>query len=210
MADTLSVEIREALGKRYNRRLRQQGKIPAILYGHGEAPVCLEVRADQFAAVVRHGSRMVYLKGALDEQAFIRECQWDTWGSRVLHVDLTRVSAREKVTVSVPVELRGDAPGVKEGGIINHQIHALEIECPANAIPDKFEVNINELNLGDSIGVGVIELPRGATTEIDENEPIVTCTHPVETPEEAEEAAGEEEPEIIGRAKEDEEGEDEA
>ena len=92
MAETLNVKVRETRGKRNARRERRTGTIPAILYGHGEANHSLLIAADEMASVVRHGGRIVELKGAVNEKALIRALQWDTFGIEVLHVDLTRVS----------------------------------------------------------------------------------------------------------------------
>jgi len=103
MALQLAVESREAQGRHGNRRLRQSGKIPGILYGHGLDCVPLAVGADVLTAAIRHGSRLVSLTGAVNESAFIRDLQWDTWGKQVLHVDFTRISEHEIVEVRVPV-----------------------------------------------------------------------------------------------------------
>ena len=116
MALQLAVEPRDTQGKHSNRRLRRSGQIPAILYGHGLECVPLSVAADVLTAAIRHGSRLVELTGAANESAFIRELQWDTWGTHIVHVDFTRISEHEIVEVRVPVELRGEAPGVREGG----------------------------------------------------------------------------------------------
>ena len=74
--------------------------------------------ADELETALRHGSRLVSLTGAVNESAFIRELQWDTWGTHIVHVDFTRISEHEIVEVRVPVELRGEAPGVREGGVV--------------------------------------------------------------------------------------------
>jgi len=115
MAQVLPVESRETHGKRRNRRLRNVGRIPAVLYGHGLESISLAVPAEELTAVIRHGSRMVSLTGAVSESAFIRDLQWDTWGTHIVHVDFTRISEHEIVEVRVVVELRGEAPGVREG-----------------------------------------------------------------------------------------------
>ena len=94
--------------------------------------VSLAVAADALTAAIRHGSRLVSLTGAVNESAFIRELQWDTWGTHIVHVDFTRISEHEIVEVRVPVELRGEAPGVREGGVIVQHIHEVEIACPAS------------------------------------------------------------------------------
>jgi ribosomal protein L25 (general stress protein Ctc) len=104
MAQQLAVDSRDTQGKRRNRRLRAAGRVPAILYGHGLENVSLAVDADELASVIRHGSRLVSLAGAVNESAFIRELQWDTWGTHIVHVDFTRISEHEIVEVRVPVE----------------------------------------------------------------------------------------------------------
>lgn len=209
MAEQLTVQIRETRGTRRSRRLRDSGKIPAVLYGHKQETVWLTLPAEQLDAAVRHGARLVQLSGAVSEQAFIRELQWDTWGKQILHVDLARISAHEKVEVTVPVELRGVAPGVKEGGVIEHQLHEVEIECEATEIPERLAVNINYLGLNQSITAGQIELPLTARLLIDADSVVVQCVVPVEAPEAEAPAAGEAEPEVIRRRPEGEEEEGE-
>ena len=203
MSDTLKVDSRDLRGKRNNRRLRASGKIPAVLYGHGQAPVSLAVPSEEFDAMVRHGSRMVNLTGAVTESAFIRECQWDTWGNHVVHVDFTRISAHEKVQVQVAIELRGEAPGVKEGGIVKQLLHEIELECEAADIPEKLTVSINDLELNGAITVASLELPSGAKVFAEPDQDIVQCVEVSETPEEEGEI-GAVEPEVIGRKKDDE------
>ncbi|NLS95544.1 MAG: 50S ribosomal protein L25 [Planctomycetaceae bacterium] len=203
MSETLKVESRELRGKRNNRRLRARGRIPAVLYGHGQDPVSLAVPAEQFDSMVRHGSRLVTLAGAVNESAFIRECQWDTWGHHVVHVDFTRISAHEKVRVQVAIELRGEAPGVKEGGVLKQVLHEIELECEAADIPEKLTVSINDLGLNGSVTVANLALPPGAKVFEEPDQHIVQCVEPAEQPE-VEEVSGEVEPELIGRKREEE------
>lgn len=209
MAEQLNVEIRETRGKRNARRQRAAGRIPAVLYGHGEASLALSLPADELHTAVRHGARLVTLAGAVNEQAFVRELQWDTWGKQILHVDFTRVSAHERVRVQVPVELRGEAPGMKQGGVVKQLIHEAPIECEVSSLPDKLYVNINQLGLGDSISVGSLELPPTVEILLDPDVLVVQCAEPVEVEEEAV-AAEQAEPEVIGRKKEGEEEESES
>lgn len=202
MAEKLSVQIRESRGKRDNRRLRAAGTIPAVLYGHRKKTVSLSVSAHDLEAVIRHGSRLVTLAGAVKQQAFIREVQWDTWGMNVLHVDFARVSAHERIEVQVPVELRGEAPGLKEGGVVEQLVHQIQIECEAGDVPERIEVNINHLQLGGSITAGQLELSETAKALCPPDTVIVQCTVPAALPEEEEVVAveeGEAEPEVIGR-----------
>jgi len=204
MAEVLKVETRDTRGKRNARRLRLAGKIPAVLYGHGKETVALSLSADAIDAAVRHGVRLVSLTGTLTDQAFIRELQWDTWGKHILHVDFTRVSAHEKVRVQVVVELRGEAPGMKQGGVVKQLIHEVPIECEVTALPEKLYVNINHLNLGDSIAIGSLELPPTVTILVEPEMVVVQCVQPVEVEEEGA-AAEPAEPDVIGRKKEEEE-----
>ncbi|MCL2349253.1 MAG: 50S ribosomal protein L25 [Planctomycetaceae bacterium] len=201
---TLNVELREAHGKRVNRRLRAAGKVPAVLYGHKEKNLSLAIPAENLATAIRHGSRFVQLSGALREKALIKECQWDTWGVELLHVDLTRVSEHEKIKVTVALELRGESPGTKQGGVVKHQLHELELECEAASVPEKIEVNINHLELNQLVHVRDLVLPPGVVVLTDESLLVVGCVEAVEVSEEETPVDGAE-PEVIGRKKEEEE-----
>jgi large subunit ribosomal protein L25 len=210
MAEQLTVKLREIQGKLNNRRLRRSGSVPAVLYGHGLENVKLQVPEEALGNALRHGSRLVELVGGVNESAFIRDLQWNTWGTQVLHVDFTRISADEEVEVTLTIELRGEAPGVREGGVVEHLIHQIEIACPAGAIPEKLKVNINHLKLEDKILLSQLELPQGARLLTDDLEAVmVQCVVPAELPEEGEGATGEAEPEVIGAKKEEEGAEEE-
>ena len=206
MADiyTLKVKLRDEHGKRSNRRLRNSGWVPAVLYGHKQEVKSLTLSAEELDAAVRHGNRFVALSGGLSESAFIKDVQWNTWGTQILHVDFARVSAHEKVHVTVAVELRGESPGTKDGGVVKHTLHAIELECEAASVPEKISVNINHLEFGKVLHVGDLELPQGVKALVDAATVVVSCVAPVEVSEE-ETAAGEEEPEVIGRKKTEEE-----
>ncbi|HEX4000322.1 MAG TPA: 50S ribosomal protein L25 [Pirellulales bacterium] len=211
MAESLTVEKRATHGKHHAKRLRQAGAIPAVLYGHGEEPVSLSVPRDAFVAALRHGTRLVELQGGVRESALIRDLQWDTYGTGLLHIDFARVSADEKVKVTVQVELRGQAAGTRAGGVIQHLVHSIEIECLATAIPEKLQVNINHLEMNGTITVGQIELPAGVTLLSDGEAIAVQCVEPAAEVEAAEAGLGEAaEPEVIGRKPESEEDEEKA
>ncbi|MBL9125000.1 MAG: 50S ribosomal protein L25 [Planctomycetaceae bacterium] len=206
MAEVLNVEVRNTRGTRHAQRLRQEGGVPGVLYGHGTDPVSLKLSGEQVALMVRHGSRLVELNGAVSEKAFVSELQWDTFGLEVLHIDLVRVSEDETITLEVTIELRGEAPGVREGGVIDHVVHQVEIECPVGVIPEKLSLSIKDLHLDGSITADKLPLPPGASLLVEPELVIVTC-HTVA--EEEEVTAGEAaEPEVIGR-KAAEEGESE-
>jgi large subunit ribosomal protein L25 len=208
MANVLNVKKREPRGKRDARRLRNAGSIPANLYGHGEKNVSLALSADEIESLVRHGARVVDLQGAVKEKAFIKDLQWDVYGTAILHVDFNRVSIDERLKVSVPIELKGQAQGAKDGGVVELVVHDVEIECLAIEIPEKLTLRINDLALGGALTAGDIELPAGAKLVSDPDELIVHCVQPAAEVE-GEEGAGVEgaEPEVIGR-KAEEEGEE--
>ena len=141
MLDVLEVSARESLGKLNSRRLRAEGIVPAVLYGHGEASVSLKLPVDQLRASLRHGAHVVELKGAAKGQALLQDVQWDTFQQHILHVDLLRVDAKELVKVEVPIVLRGQAPGGKRrwGGGDSAAFHRDRNHCCQRTRESAFE-----------------------------------------------------------------------
>jgi large subunit ribosomal protein L25 len=178
MAKSLNVKRRESLGTANTRRLRKTGVVPAVLYGHGEANLSLAVAAEDLLGIIRLGHKLVTLQGDAAEGAFIKSVQWDVYGKDVLHVDLLRVSETELVETTVTIELRGTAPGISEGGIVEHLVHEVEIDCPAAAVPDKLVIPINELHLNKAIHASDIVLPQGAKLLSDPDTVVVHCVPP--------------------------------
>jgi large subunit ribosomal protein L25 len=206
MAEVLHVSMRNERGTRFARKLRAQGKVPAVLYGHGEATVSIAVPAEELEHAIRQGTHLVDLQGEVTQSALIRDVQWDTFGVEVLHIDFTRVDAGELVEVTVPVELRGEAPGIREGGIISHALHEVTIECPVSSLVDKIVVNINALHLGQAVLVSQLALPEGAKVLEDAEEVVVQIVEAGPALDEEAAAPGEAaEPELIGRKAEAEE-----
>ncbi|MBX7168918.1 MAG: 50S ribosomal protein L25 [Pirellulales bacterium] len=203
MAEVLNVKKRESFGKRRTRRMRTGGSIPAVLYGHGGETVSLAVPTEQLAAAIRHGSRLVELQGAVAEKALIRELQFDTFGVDVLHVDFARVSEDERIEVTVAIELRGEAPGLKDGGVVSHQLHEVEIECLAAAIPDKLYLSVNHLGLNQSLTIKDLSLPANVKVLAEDDTVVAECHEPKAVVESEAPAEGAE-PELIGRKAEDE------
>lgn len=203
MSDQLQVALRKESGKLRNRRLRQSGQLPAVLYGHGEESVSLAVSADQLEASLRHGAHVVDLQGDAKGQALLQDIQWDTFQQHILHVDLLRVDASDRVTVEIPLVLHGIAPGESEGGVVETLFHEIEIETSPSQIPEHLEVNINELHLGDSLKVSDLQgLPSGAKAMLDDDTTLVQCVEKTIVPDEDEVAEGGAEPEVIGRDEE--------
>ena len=151
----LKISKREGRGTHRAEKLRLSGLIPGVVYGHKQETVSVSLSRDALLGAIRHGARVVDLQpeAGAAEKAQIVELQWDHLGQDVLHVDFRRVSADERIHVTVPIELRGIAPGVTGGGVLDQPMHTLAVECPAIRVPESIRVNINELQLGAAIHV---------------------------------------------------------
>ena len=205
MSEVLQVESRTLLGKQNNRRLRSAGRLPAVLYGHGKESVHLTLCEDQLSASLRHGAHVVELAGAEQGQALLHDVQWDTFQQYVLHVDLLRVVKGERVTVEIPLIMRGDAPGTHGGGVVEQLLHSIELETVPSLIPENLQISVNELELDGSLTIEAIEgVPEGATLLADASQVCVQCVMPSDAPEATEsEVEGASEPEVVGRQAED-------
>lgn len=196
MIEQLHVEARAKLGKQPTKRLRAAGQIPGVLYGHGEASVSLSLPKAAVAAVIRHGTRVVQLSGAVQDSAIVKDVQWDPIGVEVLHVDLARVDRDEKVRLEIRLEMKGDAIGARQGGILELVMHELEIECPVVDLPDRLIVNVSGLEVGKAILASAIELPPNARLLTDPEAMVVHCVLPQD---EEEGTTGPAEPELIAK-----------
>lgn len=216
---SLVAATRDERGTSAARRLRRAGKVPAVLYGHGKENISLAVKQHALDGLLRRGAHGL-LRLRVDDKpqnALIKDVQWNAMGDEVLHIDFIRVAKGETVTVEIPVTLRGEAPGVNEGGILEQKIYELELDCPVESIPEEIEINVNELHLGEEIKISDIQLPDECELHREEDEEkadliervLVEVSHPVEEPEEDEPVimTGEE-PELIDDKKSDEEGSD--
>jgi len=163
---TLAVEPRVKTGTAGSQAVRAHGKIPAVIYGHGTAPEHVSIDAHAFEDVLHHGGRnaMITLTGGAgkSETALVREIQRHQVSKKVLHADLLRVSANEAVHAERPVVMVGVARGVKDSaGVMDVVTHALDIEGPANQIPEHIEVDVTHLGLNEHITAGDVKLPAG-------------------------------------------------
>ena len=104
----------------------------------------------------------------------VRDVQWDHLGKEIIHLDFARVSADESIETEVRLDLHGEAPGVAEGGVLEHLVHTLHVTCRANAIPDSIRVDVGDLHLDKAIHVRDLTLPEGVTVEGD---PEVLLVH---------------------------------
>jgi large subunit ribosomal protein L25 len=206
MVESLALETRprDGRGTRAARHLRKEGLVPAVVYGHGEETLAVALSGDELHKAIRHGVRVVDLKaGGKVEKALIREVQWDHLGKELLHVDFARITADQRVVLTVPLELRGTAPGVSGGGVLDQPLHSLSIECLAVSAPQTIRVNINELQIGGVIHVKDLVLPPDVKAMADPEAVVVQVRAPVAEPEAAAAPPATEgaEPEVIGRQK---------
>jgi large subunit ribosomal protein L25 len=206
MAKTLllKAEVREHTGSRAVRKIRQLGKIPAIVYGHKQEPVTISLDAHDFVEGLHHGHRLMDVQvGRKKEKMIIKELQYDYLGKNIIHVDLMRVDISELIKVTVPIELKGTAAGTHEGGIIEEHVDHLEIECKANDIPEAIIVSVKDVHVGGALHAGDVELPSGLKLISSPEMLLVTChlVAAAKTTEEMEEEMPTA-PEVIGEVKE--------
>jgi large subunit ribosomal protein L25 len=168
MAQTvkLAAHPRQGSGSRAAGKVRKQGLVPGIVYGHKEANVAVSVSAEELDRAIRvlHARVLDLQLGGKTETVLIRELQWDHLGKTMLHVDFARVSASDKVRVTVPVELRG-APRATGGGVLDQPLHTLHVECSPTEIPEAIRVDISNLTLGAPIHVKELTLPPGVKVQ---------------------------------------------
>jgi large subunit ribosomal protein L25 len=200
----LKAEPRSALGSRANKRLRDSGFIPGVVYGHKEAVVPVTLPKKEIATHLAHGAHVfdLSLQGKA-EKVLVKDVQYDHLGIEVLHVDFARVSADERVEVTVPLELKGTPKGEADGGVLQQMIAELEIETLVTDIPDSIIHNVSEMAVDDVLHVRDIKLPPGAKA-MQDGDLIVAAVRVIE--EEAGAPAAEAEtaePEVIGRKAED-------
>ncbi len=191
----VQAEHRRELGSAPARRLRREGKLPAILYGHGMESVPLSLPRQQVEHSLHRGSHTITLALEGDEvTAVVRDVQYDTMTQELLHVDLVRIVQGERVHVSVPITLMGEASGITKGGILDQVIHELELECLPDRIPDRIVVDVGSLEIGNTVLVRELELAEGVDIRHKADSVVVTV-HPPRVLEEvvAEEVLEEEE-----------------
>ncbi|MHC4982082.1 MAG: 50S ribosomal protein L25 [Planctomycetota bacterium] len=201
----LKATKRTELGTRKVRLLRSQGRIPAIIYGHGRDPVPITLQEHDVELAVLHGERLLEVRlGKTKENVLIKDVQYDTFGHDILHVDLSRVSLDERVEVTVPIVLRGRPAGLAEGGVLQQLAGQVSIECLVTAIPEEIRVAVGEMKVGDLVYMSDLPLPEGAGLISDPESPVCSVTIVAEAEEVPveEEAVAAEEPEIVGEEKE--------
>jgi large subunit ribosomal protein L25 len=208
---TLKAEARQNRGTKVARRMRKDGKLPGIIYGHGETPEAVIVPRHELAVLLEHGAHLIEVEvDGSPRPVLIKDVQFDHLGILPIHVDFARVDLTERVKVSVPLEFRGTPIGTLEGGVFDQSLVDLEIETLVTEIPESIRVNVAELKLGSAIHVKDVSLPPNVVA-VASPETIV-CSVRAKVAEEVVAPVAEEtvaQPEIIGRKEKEEEGEGE-
>lgn len=206
----LEAKVRTQTGKGAVRKLRRQGRIPAILYGGKGEPLPLEVEEREYEALSgKTAGQNVIINLKLDKEngeaiALIKDIQHHPVTERVLHIDFCRISLQKKLTVPVPVAVAGESAGVREGGVLEHLLWEVEVECLPTQIPEKIEVDISPLNIGDTVHVRDLKVGEGIRILTDGGKTILSVVPPRVIEEEVVEEEKEEEaaePEVVGEAK---------
>lgn len=209
---TIQGEKREPGGKHANDRLRRRGMLPAVVYGHGEAPETLALSRHDTLAALEHAAHVITVEIDGKQREFlVKEVQYDHLQKNPIHLDLMRFDSTERVTVRIEVQLRGTPKGVTENqGSLVQLLPDIEVECRVLDIPEALRVRVDHLGIDEALHVKDIELP-GDVKAMHEPDDVVAIVQPprvvAEDVTEGEEGeAGGAEPEIIGKGKEEGEG----
>ncbi|MBY0260834.1 MAG: 50S ribosomal protein L25, partial [Phycisphaerales bacterium] len=176
----LKATNRERLGSRYSQRARKQGKLPAIVYGHGKEPHPIVLEAREALSFFHKGEKVFRLDfpgttGADEKQmVLLKDVQFDYLGTNIVHADFARVDLNDRVHTKVHVTLVGEPIGMKQAGaILMHPVTELEIECRVIDLPDGVEVNIAALDMGQTITADKVKLPKDDMKLITDSHAVV-------------------------------------
>ena len=182
---TLSAEARETAGKGASRALRREARIPAVVYGAGEAPMGVHVEEKALMKALHTGhfmnSVVMLTVGGNEIRTLPKDVAFHPVTDRPLHVDFLRIGEHTKVTVNVPVHFINELalPGIKRGAVLNVVRHELELVCDAAEIPDEIKVDLTGTDVGDSIHISSVTLPNGVASAItDRDYTIATLVAP--------------------------------
>jgi large subunit ribosomal protein L25 len=181
----LTVQTRTQVGRNAIKKVRKEGLIPGVIYGVGQEPINLEVNRRQLSTVLAHSSgenillelEIVDGDNKRNSLAMIQEVQHHPIQRQILHVDFHAVSATEKITAEVPIETVGEPIGVKtNGGLLEHILRDLEVECLPGDLPDRIEVDVTNLDINQSIHVKDLPLPPGVEAVTDGDLTVVAVS----------------------------------
>ncbi len=182
MEQKLKAERREGTGKGVARKIRAHGRVPAIVYGHGVEPLSVSIDArDLFHVLHTAAGANVLVDMRVDGEHFLampREIQRDRLQDRFIHVDFLRIARDEKITVEVPVHIVGESHGVKEGGVVEHHLWSLQVECLPQDVPTAVEADISRLGINESLKVAELTPPPKSTVLTSADEVVVSVVPP--------------------------------
>jgi len=217
MEQKLVAEKREGTGKGVARKLRAAGRVPAVLYGQGLEPVSLSVDSRELIHVFHTGAGTnVLVDLVVDGDAHLamaREIQRDHIKGRFVHVDFLAVSRDQTITIDVPVRVVGESAGVKAGGVLEHHLWEVQVECLPTDVPEAIQADVTALEIGSSLRVSDLAAPEGATILTNPEDLVVAVQQPqarIELEDEAAAEAAEGEAEGVEGAAEESEGSAEA
>ncbi len=187
----IQAEVRNEVGSASARRLRREGKLPAVLYGRELEAIALTLPRKTLQQALQTGTHTLTLElGGKQVLAVVLEVQHSSLTQELLHVDLYQVVRGERVHITVPVVLTGEPAGVHKGGILDQVIHDLELDCPPERIPDEIEADVRDLDIGDALLVRNLKLAEGISVRRESDAVVVTIHAPrivaAPAPEEAE------------------------
>lgn len=198
---TLAAETRDRVGKGASRALRRDGRVPAVIYGQNKEPTSIHLEEKALSKALGTGHFMNTIVMINGERTLPKDVHFHPVTDRPVHVDFLRISANTSVTVAVPVVFvdEEEAPGLKKGGVLNVVRHELELVCDAGNMPSEVVVSLKGLEVGDSLHISAVTLPKGTQSAIDDRDyTIATVVAPSALKSEegaaadaAEEAAGE-------------------
>ncbi|HZE04060.1 MAG TPA: 50S ribosomal protein L25 [Solirubrobacteraceae bacterium] len=207
----LKLVPREAGGSREARRLRREGNVPGVLYGGGGDPVSFQVSARVLRHALSHGGAVLdlNLQGGDSSPAVVKEIARHPVSGETMHIDLLRVRLDQKIQSTVVLELVGveDAPGVKDGGVLEHVARELTIEALPNDIPDSLTHDVSEMQINDTVTLEALK-PPSTVTLVDDPETVIATLTPPRLQVEAEEEI-EAETAVVGEGEAAPEGEGE-
>ncbi len=205
----LDVRSRDAGGSRTARRLRRSGRVPGVLYGGAGEPVSFDTDARELRLALASAGAVLDLRvdGKKATPVVLKEAQRDPVRGQTTHVDLLRVRLDEAIHAVVPLELAGveEAPGVKEGGVLEQITRELNVEALPTAIPESIVHEVGEMEIGETIGLSAVSIPDGVTLLDDIEETVVATLSPPRLQTEVEEEI-EAETEVVGEGEEPGEG----
>lgn len=208
----IEAQPRERTGTRYAARLRKEGKLPAVVYGHGVDPAHVVVDKRTLVDILHKNAHLIEVAAPGNgkaESCLIKDVQWDHLGREIIHVDLARVDLSEEVEVEVELEFVGEPKALDTpGAVLEHPQSSIRIRCTAGNIPANIKVDIGALEVDQLLTVADLKLPAGITAVEDDETMIARISVIEETSDEAGAVAdaATAEPEVIGRGKKDEEG----